>query len=29
MNKAYLTPNPIAPNEAITINPEKCVGCNN
>lgn len=29
MKKAYLTPNPIAPNESVTIKPEKCVGCNN
>lgn len=28
MNKAYLVPNPIAPNEAVSIDAEKCVACN-
>ena len=28
MYEAYLVPNPIAPNEAISIDEEKCVGCN-
>jgi len=28
MNKAYLVPNPIAPNQSVTIDEEKCVGCN-
>lgn len=28
MNEAYLVPNPIAPNEAVSIDPEKCVACN-
>lgn len=28
MSKAYLTPNPIAPNQTVTIDPEKCVACN-
>ena len=27
MAEAYLVPNPIAPNEAVSIDPEKCVGC--
>ena len=29
MEKAYLVPNPIAPCDSITIDHEKCVGCNN
>ncbi len=28
MNRAYLVPNPIAPCEAISVDAEKCVGCN-
>ena len=28
MNRAYLVPNPIAPCEAISVDPEKCTGCN-
>jgi len=28
MEKAYLVPNPIAPNEAVSIDPDKCISCN-
>ena len=28
MDKAYLVPNPIAPCEAISIDPGKCISCN-
>ena len=28
MNEAYLVPNPIAPCEAVSIDPTKCIGCN-
>ena len=28
MAKAYLVPNPIAPNQAVFIDEEKCIGCN-
>lgn len=28
MNEAYLVPNPIAPNQSVCIDREKCVGCN-
>lgn len=27
-NKAYMTPNPIMPNECVVIDPELCTGCN-
>jgi len=29
MDKAYLLPNPIAPTQPISIDPEKCTACNN
>ena len=28
MEKAYLVPNPIAPNQPIAIDPGKCIACN-
>jgi len=28
MEKAYLVPNPIAPNQAVLIDEKKCIGCN-
>ncbi len=28
MDKAYLVPNPIAPCQSITIDPDKCIACN-
>ena len=27
-DQAYLTTNPIMPNECVEINPELCIGCN-
>ena len=29
MDKAYLVPNPIAPNQTVAIDAEKCIRCNN
>ncbi|MDR0818819.1 MAG: 4Fe-4S binding protein [Oscillospiraceae bacterium] len=28
MAEAYLVPNPIAPNQTVSIDAEKCIGCN-
>ena len=28
MEKAYLVPNPIAPNQGVFIDPDKCIACN-
>ena len=27
-DQAYLTANPVMPNECVEINPELCIGCN-
>ena len=28
MDKAYLAPNPTGPTQAVSIDPDRCVGCN-